>query len=245
MGRFGLNIHKPVTTILSSGEDLEFITATRELESFKEIVKDQKYLVSYYPKISKPICEEHGYDYIKVLGESKYEYNKEQQEFQDVSLVISAAITSYARIFMSQIKLDVLNNGGNIYYTDTDSLVTDIPLKDGLIGPYLGQFKLEHKVKEGYFISAKTYGLVTDKGFIAKSKGKLENTLSLEDFKNLYKGIDVFGIKRIAITNYVIKYDKVKLNHDSYTKRDWILDSKARWVNTKIKDYEDLNINRN
>ena len=34
-------------------------------------------------------------------------------------------VTSYARIFMNKIKLEILNNGGLIYYTDTDSIVID------------------------------------------------------------------------------------------------------------------------
>jgi hypothetical protein len=53
---------------------------------------------------------------------------------------------------MSKAKLDILKSGGNIYYTDTDSIVTDIPLNDKLVGNDLGQFKLEYKVKEAYFI---------------------------------------------------------------------------------------------
>ena len=72
----------------------------------------------------------------------------------------AAAVTSYARLFMSKVKLDILNKGGHIYYTDTDSIVTDIPLEESLVGPKLGQFKLEYEIKEGYFISAKIYCLV-------------------------------------------------------------------------------------
>lgn len=56
-------------------------------------------------------------------------------------------VTSYARIFMNIIKLIIINNGGKIFYTDTDSLAID---KDSLhfitqyIGTDLGQFKIEH-----------------------------------------------------------------------------------------------------
>ena len=48
--------------------------------------------------------------------------------FQDVSIAIASAVTSYARIFMAKTKLDLLAIGGKIYYTDTDSLITDQPL---------------------------------------------------------------------------------------------------------------------
>jgi hypothetical protein len=83
---------------------------------------------------------------MKVLQEFKPNFY-ENNEFKDVSLVISATVTSYAIIYMSKIKLDVLSKGGNIYYTDTDSIVTDIPLDEHLIDNDLGQFKLEYRIK--------------------------------------------------------------------------------------------------
>lgn len=37
----------------------------------------------------------------------------------------------------------ILNKRGNIYYTDTDNIVTDIPLYNSLVGQAeLGKFKL-------------------------------------------------------------------------------------------------------
>ena len=42
-----------------------------------------------------------------------------------MSIATAAMVTSYARIYMNKIKLEVLNNGGQIYYSDTDSLVID------------------------------------------------------------------------------------------------------------------------
>jgi hypothetical protein len=104
-----------------------------------------------------------GYDYDKVLiglGVTKETNN----EFKDISLVIAAAITAYARIHMAEIKLDLLGNKGNLYYTDTDSIVTDIALDSKLIGNKLGQFKLEYEIDKAYFISSKTYCLVLKEG---------------------------------------------------------------------------------
>ena len=141
---FGLNIHKSMTEIVDKSP-WDLILSTRECNSFKKIT-DNNYLVSYYPNISKSVCESYGYDYMKVLQEFKPNFY-ENNEFKDVSLVISATVTSYAIIYMSKIKLDVLSKGGNIYYTDTDSIVTDIPLDEHLIGNDLGQFKLEYRIK--------------------------------------------------------------------------------------------------
>lgn len=69
LGRFGLNIYKSITEIVDKGQ-LDFILSTRECNSFKKIT-DNNYLVSYYPNISKSVCESYGYDYMKVLEELK------------------------------------------------------------------------------------------------------------------------------------------------------------------------------
>lgn len=60
----------------------------------------------------------------------------------------SAAITAYGRIHMSKLKMKVLEMGGNIiYYSDTDSLVTDILLPDNMLdSKLLGLLKLEYVV---------------------------------------------------------------------------------------------------
>lgn len=64
---------------------------------------------------------------------------------------------------MLKVNLYFLKDGGEIFYMDTDSLVTNKPLQPKLVGTKLGQFKLEHIIEEGYFISNKTYCLVLKK----------------------------------------------------------------------------------
>jgi hypothetical protein len=55
------------------------------------------------------------------------------RQTHNVSVIIASAITAYARIHMCKIKLHILNNNGNIYYTDTDSIVTDIKLSEEFV----------------------------------------------------------------------------------------------------------------
>jgi len=176
LGRFGLNIYKSTVEIVNK-DRLDILLSTRECNSFKKIT-DNDFLISYYPNISKLICESHGYDYFKVLQEFSKESEK-SSEFKDVSLVISAAITSYARVYMSKVKLDILNKGGKLYYTDTDSIVTDIPLDKDLVGNNIGQFKLEHNIKEGYFISNKTYCLLLKENSFNKNDNSIIEDNSL------------------------------------------------------------------
>lgn len=60
---------------------------------------------------------------------------------------MSAFTTAYARVHMHKLKLDILSNNGNIYYSDIDSLATDLSLEKlkeimpDQIGDKLGQLK--------------------------------------------------------------------------------------------------------
>ena len=61
-------------------------------------------------------------------------------------LIVAAEITANARHIMGRHILNVIKNKGveSLYYTNTDSLVTNCPLDDLIpIGTGLGQFKLE------------------------------------------------------------------------------------------------------
>ena len=169
-------------------------------------------------------------------------------EFKDVSLTTAAAITSYARIYMSKIKLDILSKGGSIYYTDTDSIVTDIPLDSNLVGDKLGQFKLEGEIIDAYFITSKTYCLhlkINNKDkYVIKVKGGSSGSLNKSDFIKMYVGSSVEALKRNTITykeeGYVlIGNKKIKLNFDSYVKREKVY-SDGKWVDTLPLKYDHL-----
>jgi hypothetical protein len=233
LGRFGINIKKAITEIVDD-DKLNFILQTCEYVSINNVT-DKDYLVTYYPTISKEICDNNGLDYFKIINTMSNDLEKDK-EFKDASVVIAAAINSYARVYMSKVKMDIIKNGGKLYYTDTDSIVTDKPLSNDLIGKDLGQFKLEHRIAEGYFISGKTYCIVVYDGFgegfvmlsiVIKTKGLNSNSITLDDFKDMYNCINIKGIKQNTITNYgkgsvVIGQKDVILNHNSYKKREKI-----------------------
>lgn len=141
LGRFGLNVVKPLTKCVNAKE-LSLIFSTREIVGKPIPITEDDYWVTYLPHIDQDICEEHGIDYIKVKNLTPKADLEKLSEFRDVSLSTAAAVTAYARIYMSKIKRDILDKGGKIYYTDTDSIVTDIPLDNRLIGNGLGEFKL-------------------------------------------------------------------------------------------------------
>lgn len=250
IGRFGLNILKPVSTTVDASK-LDYLVSTRTLKSMHEINKNT-FLVNYLPIIDKQVCSDHGLDYFKVLNNEKNNSNLEKHLdiFNDVSIIIAAFIASYARVFMLQIMLEIVRLGGKIYYTDTDSIVTDISLETlnpNLVGKGLGQFKLEHDIKEGYFITNKTYCLVLNNNTtIIVSKGVKNNSMTLDDFKAMYySNKNILANKNSTITklslgSVIITENKVLLQHDAYTKREKIYNEKGLWVDTKPLLYNNI-----
>ena len=165
-------------------------------------------------------------------------------------------ITSYARIFINKCKIDILDNGFSIYYSDTDSIVLDKAYFNNnnnfinWIGDNIGQFKIEYYIKEAYFISNKTYCLILNNGdIIIKTKGVINNSLTVDQFKTMYwSNLNVTATKFNSVTNYqkasvVIDKKDVVLNFDSYTKREKIYNSNGIWIDTKPIIHNNNNTN--
>ena len=64
-----------------------------------------KYLVSYIPKLDYDTITSHDLDFVKVVNKLK---DNETQFINATSIVISAAVTAYARIHMNNLKLEIL-----------------------------------------------------------------------------------------------------------------------------------------
>jgi len=117
-GRFGMNPDMMKHTILSHEDALNYynkydVASVITLNTGKE-------LISYN---SKDSCNNDDNSLTTL----------------NISIPISAAITAYARMIMTEYKQNY-----NIYYTDTDSIFMDKPLNPDLVGNELGQMKLEH-----------------------------------------------------------------------------------------------------
>lgn len=84
----------------------------------------------------------------------------------------AAFVTAHGRAALLAGIAHVRDAGGRVYYTDTDSLVTSIPLPAELATGELGSFKLEGRVTRGEFLRAKLYRLEFEDGSLAvKAKG--------------------------------------------------------------------------
>lgn len=114
--------------------------------SYKELSKD-KFLVTYIPKLDYEVITSHNLDFIKIVNSYK---DLELQPLNITSIPVSAAVTAYSRVHMSKLKLEIMKLGGKLYYSDTDSIVTDIELPEYMVSPSeLGKLKLEHIVEKG------------------------------------------------------------------------------------------------
>lgn len=167
LGRFGIHLEKYKTELVDENT-FNNISMIRDVKGYTNI--GDMSLVSYSTSVNYDSIKQLDLDLNEVLKHNKYSEITAQSAS---SVVISAAVTAYARIIMCKHKLDILNTGGKIYYSDTDSIVTDIELPSELVSNNeLGKFKLEYKVKEGIFISGKTYCLITqDDKLIKRAKG--------------------------------------------------------------------------
>jgi len=86
-----------------------------------------------------------------------------------------------------------LANGGKIYYSDTDSIVTSQKLPESLVSNKdLGKLKLEHEIDKAIFISGKTYCLIDKNGKITnKAKGVKSSCLTYKDYLDLLNNKNV------------------------------------------------------
>ncbi len=100
---------------------------------------------------------------------------------------ISGFITSYGRCLLYEYMEKVGTN--NVYYCDTDSIVTDVQLDDKYIGTDIGQMKLEAELLQGIFLLPKVYA-IKNKNYetIIRAKGMQADYLSYNDYMHALKG---------------------------------------------------------
>lgn len=160
-------------------------------------------------------------------------------------IAIASAVINYAKIIITKTKLNIINKGGNIYYNNTNNIVTNTSLNFKLVGKNLGLFKLVHTIKKAYFITGKTYIIINIKNKksitsagVTKPKRYNKYNLNLKKFIALYKGLKV-KIKRNKSSidfseGYVnLNTNKITLYKDFYAKRSKVYNNKNKWINIK------------
>lgn len=118
---------------------------------------------------------------------------------------IAALTTSYARVYLYELMESVGLN--NIYYYDTDSIITSGLAKTS---DELGDLKNEASISEFIALSPKMYAYkTTDNKVVIKSKGFKVDKLTFNDFERAYNG-DYKGLSS--------KFDKIASFKESLKK---------------------------
>jgi hypothetical protein len=240
IGRFGMNPFNKGDSHIYNAEEHMAAYKTKFLMETKEITENC-FIDVHNNIVDRDVCENYNVNYLEALAKEKVSEAKINSS-NNISITTAAAILSYARIHVAKVMLDIKRAGGNIYYTDTDSIVTDIelpPTSDGVSRVHsseLGKFKLEHIIKEKcYFIADKTYIFESDEieeddngnkknKIIKKAKAVKAKSLTFEDYEKMYKGQSILAKKTGYYRNYEggfvnIQTSKVNLNPGNYTKR--------------------------
>lgn len=228
IGRWGMYFLKPVSKFMNRSKH-DIISTTRLMKNPPIEIGEDLFLDTYIPVINKKACEDFGVDFIKLLNDERVDDNSDNK-YKSVSISTAAAILSYASIEMEKIILYILENGGQIYYTDTDSIVTNIKLPEYMVDSLkIGKLKLEYVIKEAFFIADKTYALKTVDGEIIKrAKGIDSSLLSFDDYRKMFNNepldntIRTTNTKNYTIGSVKIESKKVMIDTTTYDKRSKI-----------------------
>jgi hypothetical protein len=136
---------------------------------------------------------------------------------------------------MASIKMEYKDQ---LYYSDTDSFFSSVPLPENLVNNKLGAWKLEYVIKKAIFLAPKVYALILEDGSeIVKVKGSKVN-FSFLDMKDLLQK-DTFlemrqekWYKNMAKGNISIKEEIYTLSATE-NKREFVYDSNNKIVDTK------------
>lgn len=181
--------------------------------------------------------------FIEVESEVKSEY---------IQVQIATYVTSYARIFLLDSIRKAEAQGVEVYYCDTDSMVTDKPLPDEIVDERaLGLWKCENKPISGIFLRPKVYAEQIEKNETIKTdkkfKGVSRETISefnYDTYEFLYKELcelkhdAVVVEKNKTMLNSLIVLQKNNLDYSHYELRD-------KKMNLKTTEKREINYKNN
>lgn len=120
-----------------------------------------------------------------------------------IQVQIAATVTARARLIWLKAARSILNRGGRVYYGDTDSLVSDIPMLSPDVHPTrLGAWDLESRPSYALYLKPKVYCEVIDAAAKVKFKGVTKETQSTYDlpyYEHLYKLLQEGTEKEIVV----------------------------------------------
>lgn len=183
-------------------------------------------------------------DFLPLLGIYS---RQEESRLPFTHAHLAVFVTAYARVHLHRL-LTAAAATGEVYYCDTDSLVTSATLKTGAA---LGELKLEHRVRKGVFLLPKVYALRDEdgrdtmraKGFSAEALtwGLYDAALRADWKKFTSEREGLMGLFECAarnkalLTRRVLKrvlrgtFDKRTIQRDGLTTRPLVIEEVEQW----------------
>jgi len=242
-GRFGMKYEISKTEIISTDHIMDYTLFYNIYDII--MIKDLPYCIVNYNNIPDQNVVKRMQQLESLSDEIREKLNKKINKSKNESIThniatqMSSAIAAYGRIHIHNIKMDILSKGGKIYYSDTDSIITDIPMETST---KLGGLKLENKIKKGWFAGPKVYLMITKenkeikkfKGLVDKEKKKL----TIEDYENMLNQEKKLNINYIKPVKKNLKKLSIMQILSTYStnfnkpKRKKIYDDQGKWYNT-------------
>lgn len=166
------------------------------------------------------IEEEMGF--IEVSSEIKSDY---------IQVQVASYVTSYARLMLLDAMRKAHKDGIEVYYCDTDSIVTNKPLPKEIVDDRkLGYLKLETMPDRAIFLRpkvyAESYGNKTTKKFKGVSRETIQKDFEFETYEFLYQELEemkhdaVIVEKNRTMLNSLVVLQKKNLPYDYYEVRN-------------------------
>lgn len=156
------------------------------------------------------VFSNHEMGYVEFPADIKSDY---------IQVQIASYVTSRARLVLLKGLKQIEKDGGNVYYCDTDSIVSDIPMHPDMIHPTdLGKWDLEGKPIKGLFLKPKVYTELLEDETNIKFKGiskETQETLNYEYYEMLYKTLEEQSEDFV-----VVEKNKLQLRSIMYMKKN-------------------------
>lgn len=137
---------------------------------------------------------------------------------------ISIHVTSMAQLWLYKSIEEILEKDYNVYYCDTDSIISDY--KNLRVSKELGDWKLEKKIVEGYFVLPKMYKILLDGGKQEiRAKGysqKLQNKINPDAFNRALFNDDYQGFSVISDLPEMLRAKSSFRRFKDFNKLDFI-----------------------
>lgn len=147
------------------------------------------------------------------------------------NIAIAAAIAAKARIKLYEAQLEILNSGGRLLYSDTDSVFAaydiNVSIENKLLGKhvYFDTLKTDTEIIDAVFISSKSYAVVFKNGLeIVKLKGINSPNVNFYDIKYKFFNNENYFIQennQFSKKNFSLEHFLVskEINLQNYDKR--------------------------